>query len=303
MAQTSSSVTPVGNIRTWMSANRPLVKSLVFAQIMALIWWLVALWLRGLGIVMWFDQMTVFRPAAQNALHPYTVPRFFNTPWVAPILAPFSWLPLELSTLLQAALLLSVLTLVIFRFGGDFWVVVLTLTSYMCLDSILQLNVEWVAMIGLLLPVTYSAPFLAIKPQLALGYYFGVHPKKWLPIGIVGAVTLLISLIIWGFWIPIMLGSTQLSKDARYFNIAPINLLPWPVAVAIGLFLAYRAFRRQDEALGILAGFFFVPYFAPYSLPLIFAIVAIKARRLAIIIYFSMWVIYGGAILSGILQR
>ncbi len=302
MEQTTIPSTFASRFNDWRSANRSLTKGLVFALIMAVVWWLVALWLRGQGIPTWFDQGNTFRPASYNILHPYTVERFYNTPWVLLFIFPFAWLPLEVSMLLQAALLYSVLTFVIFRLGGDFKVVVWTLTSFMSLDATLQMNVEWVVLIGLLVPATYSAPFLAIKPQLALGYYFGVSPKKWLPIAGISIIVLLISFVVWGFWPPSMIAGTQLTPGGRYFNIAPINLLPWPISVAIGVFFAYQAFRKKDEALGILAGFFFVPYFAPYSLPLIFAIVAIKARRLAIIITISMWIIYGGVILIGILQ-
>lgn len=288
---------------TWKSANRELVNALIFAQIMAVVWWLAALGLPSFGVLVWTDQIHIFRAAVESFNDPYTVTGFVNVPWLVIVIAPFRLLPVEIAVLCQAGLMFALLTIIIFRFGGDFRSVVLTLTSFMSLDAILQMNIEWVVMVGLLLPVHYSLPFLLVKPQLALGYYFAVPPKKWFICGVVAVGVVLISFVIWGNWVPDMIVGIQTNSLGRFFNIAPINLLPWPISVAIGGFFAYKSFRKQDAALGILAGFFFVPYFAPYSLPLIFAIVAIKARRLAIIISISMWVIYGGAILIGILQQ
>jgi len=303
MTTRSSSLPTVNHIREWAAANRPLVKSLVFAQMMALVWWLAALWLRGMGVDAWHDQIYTFRETVHSMANPYAIVGFVNVPWIVPIIAPFALLPVELSMLIQSCLMFAILTLVIFRFKGDFWVVVWTLTSFMSLDSVLEMNVDWIVMIGLLVPVIYSAPFLLIKPQLVPGYYFAVPPKKWLLIAAFTLLVVLLSFVFWGFWIPDMIAGIRSNSMGRFFNIAPINLMPWPISVAIGGVMAYFAFRRRDEVLGIIAGFFFVPYFAPYSMPLLFAMVAIKARRLAIIIFFSMWIIYGGAVLMGILQR
>ena len=203
----------------------------------------------------------------------------------------------------QSCLLFGLITLVIFKFGGDRRAVVLTLTSFIALDAVLEMNVDWCVLIGLLVPVQYSLPFLLIKPQLAMGYYFGIAPRRWLPAALVGAVVVGISFLIWGLWFQKIAAAVPSVSIGRTFNIAPLNLMPWPISIAIGLALAYLAYRRQDPAIGIIAWLFFTPYIALYALLLLFGIIAIRLRKLALIIYFSTWIIYGGLFVIGILTN
>lgn len=58
------------------------------------------------------------------------------------------------------------------------------------------------------------------------------------------------------------------------------------ISLAIGAALAWRAFRRHDPVIGVLAGLFVVPYIALYSLLI----------PLALLVSVIMWVIYGGII-------
>lgn len=283
--------------------NRALLRPLLFSQVMALVWWLVALWIRERESLVWHDQVNIFRASVQAIADPYTVSGFVHAPWVTLLIAPFSWLPLEISTLLQSGLLFGLITLVVFKFGGDWKVVVIALTSFVALDAVLEMNVDWCVIIGLVVPVEYSAPFLLIKPQLALGYYFSTPREKWLRTGIIAVITLVVSLVIWGNYIARIISLVPTLSIGRSFNIAPLHLLPWPISLAIGLVLAYLAFRRRDPPLGIIAWFFFTPYVSFYSLVLLLAMVAIRFRLLAIIITASLWVIYGGVVFSGLLQR
>lgn len=155
---------------------------------------------------------------------------------------------------------------------------------------------DWIVYIGLLVPIAYSAPFLLIKPQLALGYYFAFRPLDWIKAGVGGAITLVLSFVIWGLWPLRVLERVGGTSVEQFFNIAPITLMPWFISVFIGTGLAIYAFRKRDPVVGILAWLFFVPYITLYSLPLMMGMVAIRLPLLALIINIAMWVIYGGAI-------
>lgn len=87
----------------------------------------------------------------------------------------------------------------------------------------------------------------------------------------------------------------------QQYNMAP--LMPWPLtlAVAAGVALGWRAFRQRDPVMSIIAWLFFVPYIAPYSLFLPFSLLAIRYRRLALLISALTWAIYGGALVVGLL--
>ena len=106
---------------------------------------------------------------------------FANPPWTAALLAPFGLLPLELSALLQIGLYFAILTGVIYKFGGSFKTVLIVFTSFMALDSAIELNVEWLVALGLLVPAALSGPLLLVKPQIALGYGLStlasLHPQ------------------------------------------------------------------------------------------------------------------------------
>ncbi len=275
----------------------PEPRALIAAVALAVVAWLMALWLRDHGINVWFDQVNLFRRAVENASQPYTVGGFVHPPWILILIAPFTLLPLELSVLVQAVCYFLLMTAIIYRFGGDFTAVLITLTSFIALDAVIEMNVDWFALIGLIVPLEISAVFLLLKPQLALGYYFGVHWRKWPVIVLVGVAVVIISSLVWPNWIFDILDRVQTMSVERFFNLAPSKLLPLSPFLSwiIGAGLAWWAFRRQDPPLGIIAWFFFTPYIALYSLVLLLGILAIRWRLLAVAISLSMWVIYGAA--------
>lgn len=283
-------------------------RTLIAAEVLAVLWWAVALWLRGLDLIpIWYDQQTTFTQVGGALLTPYSVTNFVNPPWAAPLLLPFHLLPLEIAVLVQSCIYFAVVTLIVYRFGGDWRAVMVALTSFIGFDTVLELNVEWLVYVGLLVPPMWSGPLLVIKPQLAMGYWLSLSRRDLVRAIIVLLATLLVSFAIWTpFWLVDMLEATR-SSILRYsvnsFNVAPMDFLtPW-VSVPIGLVLSYRAFRKRDAALSILAWLFFVPYITLYSLLLPLALLAIKLRRLALIVNLVMWLVYGGMLVAVLLIR
>jgi hypothetical protein len=123
---------------------------------------------------------------------------------------------------------------------------------------------------------------------------------------IVLLITVLISLLIWGAW-PIdmfdAIKQNTLERSYHLFNLAPLVLLPAPISIAIGLWMAWRAVKRHDVILGFLAWLFFVPYIASYSLLLPLALIAVRWFRFALLVTVVIWVIYGGIIIRFLLLR
>lgn len=276
-------------------------KALLLALGMALVWWLVALWVRGTETVpVWYDQEHIFLRSAQVFFDPYQVGNFFNPPWAVIALLPFSLLPLPVAVLAQLALLFTALALVMLRFGGSFRSVAIALTSFLAFDNGLELNIEWLVCLGLLVPVAWSGPLLLVKPQSALGYYAGFRPRDWLKAAVVSLACLLLSFLVWGWWPPRMF-AVQGFSTAMTFNVAPAGLLPAPVSIALSLALLWWAFRRRDPLLGILAWLFFVPYLRFYSLLLPFALACARWPRVALLISGVMWLVYGSVIARALL--
>ncbi|MDX2140931.1 MAG: hypothetical protein SF123_22800 [Chloroflexota bacterium] len=289
--------------------TRELRIDLAIALVMALVWWGAALLLEPTGLVnVLTDQRYIFMPAGRQVSNPYAIGGYFNPPWAAVLLAPFSLLPLEISTLLQLMLYFVLITLLIHKYQGGRVAVIIAFTSFVAFNSALELNVEWMVCLGLLLPVRWSIPLLLIKPQTALGYYIGGKPREVLSAGVFSVVFLLFSFVLWHNWLPEMIVRLQSGTLAVGHNAAPMAVigaslaiatgLPAatvgaPFSIAIGLYLAWRALKRKDTALAILAWAFFMPYLALYGLLLHLALLAARAPRAALIISLAIWAIFG----------
>jgi hypothetical protein len=257
---------------------------------LAVVCWLVALALRADGgFMVWLDQQVTFLRGVRHVVAPYNVPGFVNTPWTLVLLLPFNLPPLEVGVLLQLVIYFAALVGVIFKFGGERAAVLLTLTSPLALDATINLNVDWLVCLGLLVPPWLSGPLLLVKPQIATGYLLGFKWREFVRWLLVTLVTLLASLLIWGVWPLRMLDSLRAYPVSWSINLAPAALLTWPVALALGAALAAYALRRRDSLLGILAGLFFVPYIASYSLLLPYALVAARWPVVAATAHVTLW--------------
>jgi hypothetical protein len=280
-----------------LTHSPPFRDSLMLSQGLAIIWWAVSLWFQSLNLIpVWHDQRSTFTQLSAHLGDPYLVSGFVNPPWTGILLAPFGWLPLPLATLVQLCLYFAILTGVIFKFGGNRQTMLIALTSFVALDAALELNIDWLVCLGLLVPPAFSGPFLLIKPQNALGYWLSFKRRELVHTLLVVLVLLVISLLLWGFWPLQMLEAIRTNTLGRSYNLAPLALLPWPIAVAIGLSLSWVAFRRHDPVLSILAWLFFIPYITLYALLLPLALFAIRYPRVALLISVVAWLVYGGVL-------
>ncbi len=278
-----------------------LSRALVISQVLAVVWWLTSLWFQANSPTpVWYDQSATFTQLGAHLADPYSVKGFVNPPWTAVLLAPFGLLPLPAATLLQLCLYFAILTAVIFKFGGSTRTVVIALTSFVAFDAALELNLGWLVCLGLLVPPALSGPFLLVRPQDALGYWLSFKRRELVRAVIIVLIVLIASLVLWGMWPVTMWNAIRQNTLGRFYNLAPIALLP-PVSVvvsiAVGLFLAWRALKRHDPVLGVLAWLFFVPYITLYALLLPLAMLAIRFPRFVLLISVSMWIIYGRLLL------
>jgi hypothetical protein len=282
-----------------------LVRSVLVAEVLALVYWLLALNIRAQAIIpVWYDQQMSFAPSGAHLADPYTLPIFMNPPWTAVFLAPLAWLSTELAVLIQLCLYFAMLAALIVKYGGGVKHTLIALSSFIAFDSSLELNVEWLLALGLLVPVRWSMPFLLVKPQVLLGYYLGCKPREVLQAALPAIGVFGLSFLLWGWWPVRMLEHIQqVSPESRNYNVAPQSFLSAGVAIVIGIWLAVVAFRKRDVVVGILAFYFFTPYVALYSLLILFSLVAARWPRFALLISIVMWVVYGGTIGLALLRR
>lgn len=214
---------------------------------------------------------------------PYEIATFTSPPWVM-LLLPHAWLPLEWGNAINLVLNISLIMAVIIRFRGGWPLMLLVFTSPPFFDLVRTNNVDWIALLALLVPAMWGLPILAIKPQ-ALG---GVSVIWWkqssnkIRLLIPLIVVVVLSFLIWGMW-PTQLKSVQESVW---------NFAPWPFLILLGLYMLYRAYRSDDAFLAAAATPFLVPYLAPYSIAGLMAFSGCKYRREALIVYVAFWVYF-----------
>jgi hypothetical protein len=281
---------------TGRATREGLLVSWSIAVVLAGLYWaFIVLVMEPAGLIKpWFDQRVDFTQVGHHLGDPYQTPGFVNPPWTAVFLWPFSQIPLELAVFIQLCLFFVVLATAMHKFGGTSRTVLIVLGSYIGFDYALEVNIDWLPVLGLLVPAAWSGIFLLTKPQVALGVWLSYSRWRLMQaLGVTG-ILLAVTVIIWGFW-PLDMREAldrYLSRQFyEHYNLAPSILLPAPVSWVIGLAIGWRAFRRRDSVLSILAWLFFIPYLPFYSVLVYYALFAIRFPLIALIINISLWVV------------
>jgi hypothetical protein len=311
-----TAITVPNRFRLPAYARRPKFRRAIGLAVgLALFWWLFGLWFGQFsGVPAWADQRNTFTQAIHHLADPYAALVWPYVPWTVLPLIPFGVPPAQWGVLAQMVLYFMLLAAVIYRFGGGFWAVVLLLTSSVALDTALEINLEWVACIGLLVPRQWSGPFLLVKPQAVSGYWFGFEPREILRAGLVVLLVLVVSFLLWPGWLDGMavdIEENTLGAWGTWINIAPSHLLagflPRSVALGtsygIGAALAIWSFRRKDVILGAVAWQMFVPYATLYGLMPVLALVAARWPKALLIFSVTTWLVYAGVIASYVMGR
>jgi hypothetical protein len=230
------------------------------------------------------DWQATFYPASQNWRDPYVIPTFTNPPWIL-VLLPHALLGQEWGGAINLVLNVAVTGAIIWRYKGGWQALLLTFTSPVFFDLARTNNVDWIPALAFLVPAMWGLPLLAVKPQALGGAALvwwkrrGFSPLVFVPV----VVVIGLSLVVWGFW-PERVG---LVSSARYWNFAP-----FPIGIPLGVYLLWRAYQAEDEILAAAATPFLMPYFAPYSLAPLLALVACRYRREAFYAYAGFWMFF-----------
>ncbi len=279
-------------------------RSVAIAVALALVWWLAALAFGAwTGVEPWSDQRRTFTQAVHHLADPYVLVWPY-VPWTALPLIPLGLLPAPLAVLLQMVLYFGLLAALIYRFDGGLAAVLIVLTSAIAFDTALEINLEWIVVIGLLVPPVWSGPLLLVKPQAALGAWLGFAPREWLRGGLVVLAVAAVALVIWPGWVGGMVADIQentLGDWGARINIAFSNLMPRPLSWAIGVALAILALRRRDPVIGVFAWQFVVPYATLYGIMPAFALFTARWPRLALVISLTLWALYSSVLIPFLL--
>jgi hypothetical protein len=212
-----------------------------------------------------------WRPAPWEYAFPYL-------PWGALGLAPLAAFPDRLGNALLSALGALLMVAVLRRYGGRAWLALPIVLSPFGMRLFDLGQTDMLILAGLLLPAGFDLVVLAIKPQVAAGAILtrlvnaarGRELVRYLaPLVIVMAA----SVWVWPGW-PAALLQTSLTHVGANWNAAP-----WPAGLPLGLALLWRAWRKNDDALGVLATPLLAPFFNVQTLVASLVILAARWPR------------------------
>ncbi len=239
------------------------------------------------------DWRDTYRPATLALLSgqsPYSVDIFFSAPWALVPLIPFALLPENVG---RAALFLLGLGSFAFtaqRLGAKPPALIAFLLSPPVMHCLLNSNIEWLPLLGFVLPPQLGLFFIVIKPQIGLGVGLFWLIEAWRNGGWREVVrvfwpvslTLLISFVLFGLW-PVRFQDTMTLTRAY-------NASLWPSSIPVGLALLVAAVRKRNIKYAMASS----PCLSPYVLlhawvGALASIVAQPAETIAAVI--GLWIL------------
>jgi len=249
----------------------------------------------GVGIFTLFspaamDWRSTFYPVSQIPFHPYQIKTFINLPWTALFLYPLHFFSENISAAINSSLNLVIIALLVIKRKGDLLSLVLTLTSFPFLGLLANGSIEWIPALCFIFQNSWGIPLLLAKPQsgfFAILAWFSPIKKKVLFL-LPATLTIALSFIIYGNWLSKMIANILYMKISLF--TVSISPFPWAIPLGLGLIFLILKYKPKDsEILGALATFCLVPYFVAHSLTILYALLSVSHRRLAILVWFLLW--------------
>ncbi len=223
-------------------------------------------------------------------LHTHLPHRFFNPPWLLPLLVPFGLLPVSWGAWALNAFTMAGLFALCAKHGKPWLTLVLAL-SYPLADLIHQTNVDGFVIWGLVIGGPVGIFLLSTKPQVAglVGLIWSMDAYRqggWRAVARLLGPTAVIGLVftaIYPQWLGAALAATGV-KGAAGSNF-------WPWLIPVGLWAAVAALRKRREDLAVLATNLLLPYLRAHSWIAALALVSLRYPKLAIPLAVLSWLL------------
>jgi len=245
------------------------------------------------------DWHTAFRPAALELVSlrsPYNVPGFFNPPWTALVLIPFAVFPEQVGRVLLILIGFVAYAFVAHKLGANKWAIIALLLSPPVMHNTLNGNIDWLAMLGVILPPQIGLFFITMKPQIGVAIVLFWLVEAWrdggwretLRVFAPITVTALLSFVLYGFW-PLR---AQVEVDLWW------NASLWPMSIPVGLVLLVTALRKRNIFYSMGASPCFSPYILLHSwVVALYAIIRSTPETVAAVI--GLWILVGLRYIGG----
>lgn len=196
----------------------------------------------GLGV----DWVTAFYPAARLAFSrqdPYSCKLFMNPPWALVLFAPLALLPVQAGISAMAVLGFAAYAWAAVRLGARPLGLALLILSPQVMSDLTMGNINWLSVLGFVLPPQLGIFLVLLKPQVGIGIAVfwaveALRKKRFIRTFAPFAVTVAVSLLIYPHWPLAMLQGGVYNQ----WN----NMTLFPLSVPFGLAALYYAIRSRD---------------------------------------------------------
>ena len=211
------------------------------------------------------DWRYTYRPAALALLSgksPYSVDIFFSAPWSLLPLLPLAVLPENVGRAILFLLGIGSFTFTAHRLGVKPLPCIAFLLSPPVMHCLLNSNIEWMPLLGFVLPPQIGLFLISIKPQIGIGVGAFWLVEAWRKGGFREVVkvfwpvtlALLASWIVFGFWPLRFIDTLTLTRT--------YNASLWPMSIPVGLTLLASSIRKRNIRYAMAAS----PCLSPYVL-------------------------------------
>lgn len=229
------------------------------------------------------DWHNAYRPAALSMLHgesPYGMSEFgqafYNAPWALIPFLPFAVMPYQIGRVGVFIMGLIGFTIIAYKLKAPPISFLIFLTSAAVIGCLNNGNLDWLPMLGFILPARWGLIFAAMKPQIGIGagiYWLfesyqegGIRAvfKTFAPV----SVLLLLSFWLYGFWF------LEFSRLENNLN----NMSLFPYSVPIGLYLVWASIKTRDLRPAMASSPLLAPYVTQFSYVAILAALLQKPK-------------------------
>lgn len=271
---------------------RPKIKMFVLGGVFIVVLSVVSGYLLPPGV----DWRLTFRPSAlifATGGNPYqsdiTAP-FAGPPWALIVLLPLALLPEQIGRGFLFVVGLLAFAYAAYRLGAGRWSAIFFLLSPVVMHALLNANLDWMPVLGYILPPTIGLFFITVKPQMGsvVAIFWLVETwrqggwrqtlKTFAPI----SIAYLLSFAIYGLW---PLNILKVVNHTTWWNASL-----WPISIPVGLTLGVAALRRRNIRYAMAASPALSPHviFHSWSAALI-AIVSQTPETIAAVL--GLWIL------------
>jgi hypothetical protein len=209
------------------------------------------------------DWETAYRPAARELLSgrsPYNVYGFYNPAWSLLPILPLAVLPINVGRAAFLLMSLSGFGYAAYKLNARPLALGVFLVSPPVLHCLLNANIDWIPLLGFVLPPQIGLFLISVKPQVGFTVAIFWFIEAWrnggwretLRVFWPFTVIFLLSLVLFGFW-P--------ARSAREVGLW-WNASLWPASLPVGLGLMAAALRTRKIRFAMGAA----PCLSPYVL-------------------------------------